>query len=76
MKLTITAKRDGRRRAGRAWSKTPVTVDAGKLSKAQIEALKSDPMLVVVEAGDKNSNAADGKGNKKPDPKADDNRKP
>jgi hypothetical protein len=46
-KFVVTAKREGFRRAGRAWSKTPVVVDASAFSPAQIAALKADPMLDV-----------------------------
>lgn len=46
--IRVTAKRDGFRRAGRAWSGT-TEVPAGDLSKAQLAQLKSEPMLVVDE---------------------------
>ena len=50
-KLTITAKQDGFRRAGRAWSKEPTEVDSGEFSKEELEALKHEPMLVVETGG-------------------------
>lgn len=46
--LIVTAKVEGFRRAGRAWSKAPETVSAGELSDAQIEALLAEQMLDVV----------------------------
>ncbi len=49
--LTITARRDGFRRAGRAWSTEPTTVEASDFSEEQITALRSDPMLTVSENG-------------------------
>ena len=51
MKLKITAKRDGFRRAGRAWT-GETTVSADKFSDAQIAALKAEPNLVVEEVAD------------------------
>lgn len=51
MKLKVTAKRDGFRRAGRAW-KGETIVPADKFSKAQIAALKAEPNLVVEEVAD------------------------
>lgn len=49
-KLTIKAKKNGFRRAGITFSDTEATVvDAAKLKPEQVEALKTDPNLVVVE---------------------------
>ena len=45
--LRITAKRDGFRRAGRAWPATPTTVPLDALSEEQVELLRSETMLVV-----------------------------
>ena len=47
--LTIAAHREGFRRAGRAWSKAPVTVPAADFTKEQIAALRADPNLVVTD---------------------------
>lgn len=47
--LRIAAKRDGFRRAGRAWSMTATDVPLSEFKRAQVEQLKNDPMLVVVE---------------------------
>ena len=49
--LTVTAKREGFRRAGRAWSTTPQTVPIAELTEEQLDALRADPNLVVVEHG-------------------------
>lgn len=52
--LTIKSKRDGFRRAGIAFSATEATVLQKKdLKKEQIEALKEDPNLLVIDADDK-----------------------
>lgn len=48
--LRVTAKRDGFRRAGFAFGSAPVDLPIANLTKDQIELLKSEPMLVVVEA--------------------------
>lgn len=40
--------RAGCRRAGRRWSRDPVTVPAAALTDAQIAALKGDPQIIVV----------------------------
>ncbi|HJW23763.1 MAG TPA: HI1506-related protein [Rhodocyclaceae bacterium] len=45
--IIITAKKEGFRRAGRAWSKTPTTVDMDELTAEQIDALVLEPMLDV-----------------------------
>lgn len=44
----ITAKHDGFRRAGRAWSRAGEQVSADELTEEQIEALLAEPMLSVV----------------------------
>lgn len=44
----ITAKRDGFRRAGRAWPKTETRVEIDELDEAQMEAILAEPMLTVV----------------------------
>ena len=46
--LRVTAKRDGFRRAGRAWSGT-TEVPVSELTEDQVAALKAEPMLVVEE---------------------------
>ena len=45
--LRIKARREGFRRAGRAWSTTEQTVLASHFSPEQIEALQNEPMLIV-----------------------------
>jgi len=45
----ITPKRDGFRRAGRAWPGTTTTVDADALSAEQLQQLRDDPMFDVQE---------------------------
>ncbi|WP_273456388.1 HI1506-related protein [Nevskia ramosa] len=49
--LRIAAKSEGFRRAGIAHSTTAIDYKAGKFTVEQVEALKNDPMLVVVELG-------------------------
>jgi len=44
--LNVTTKRDGFRRAGRAWSGT-TKVLKGELTDEQIAQLKADPMFIV-----------------------------
>lgn len=44
----IKAKRDGYRRAGRAWSKTETRVEAADLTVEQVAAILADPRLDVV----------------------------
>lgn len=48
--IKVTAKTDRFRRAGLAFTREPVELDTEDLSKKQLEALKSEPMLVVEEA--------------------------
>lgn len=45
--LIVSAKTEGFRRAGRAWSKAETTVDADNLTEEQVEALLAEPMLNV-----------------------------
>lgn len=47
--LRISAKREGFRRAGRAWSKQPTEIPLAGMSKADVAALKAEPMLTVEE---------------------------
>ncbi|MCL2829991.1 MAG: HI1506-related protein [Betaproteobacteria bacterium] len=47
--FTITARVDGFRRAGRAWTVAPRTVSGSEFSAGQWEALKSESMLAVTE---------------------------
>lgn len=50
--LRVAARRDGFRRAGRAWSAAETVVDAADLKSEQVAALKADPMLIVTEDAD------------------------
>ncbi len=45
--LTVQARVDGFRRAGRAWSAEPTTVQVADFTPEQIAALRSDPALIV-----------------------------
>ncbi len=45
----ITARRDGFRRAGRAWSVAPTRVDVDDFSAEELAALRAEPMLTVAE---------------------------
>ena len=45
--LRVTAKKAGRRRAGREWPGTPVEVPAAQFSDTQIIQLIDDPELIV-----------------------------
>lgn len=47
--LRVTARRESFRRAGYQFGASPVDVPVKDLKREQIEAIKSDPMLVVVE---------------------------
>lgn len=47
--LSVQAKREGFRRAGRAWSKEATVVPLTDLTEAEIEQLRSEPMLTVAE---------------------------
>jgi len=44
--IKVTVKRNGFRRAGRAWSGETI-IKQDELTEAQIEALETDPMFVV-----------------------------
>lgn len=46
--ITVVSEVEGFRRAGRAWSRTPITVPIDELSEAQILALEQEPLLAVV----------------------------
>ena len=46
-RIQITAKRDGFRRAGRAWSTTPTIIDTDELSADALESLEAEAMLVI-----------------------------
>lgn len=46
--LLVTAKKEGFRRAGRAWSRTETRVEIAELTDDQVEALFAEPMLDVV----------------------------
>lgn len=46
--LLVSAKKDGFRRAGRAWSATPTEVSVDDFTQAQIDQLLAEPLLVVV----------------------------
>lgn len=47
--LRISAKTDNFRRAGLAFTRTPIDMPMDDLTQAQIAALKAEPMLVVAE---------------------------
>lgn len=47
--IVVVSKRDGFRRAGREWSGT-MEVPAADFTAGELEALRSEPMLVVREA--------------------------
>ncbi|MBK1614993.1 hypothetical protein CKO44_16105 [Rubrivivax gelatinosus] len=47
--LRIVSRKEGFRRAGRAFGAEPVEIPLSDLKKAEIEALKDEPMLVVTE---------------------------
>lgn len=47
--LRVVARRDGFRRAGIAFGAQPTDLPLGALTQAQIDAIKSDPMLVATE---------------------------
>lgn len=46
--LIVSAKVEGFRRAGRAWSKAPVTVPVEELDDDQVQTLLAEPALDVV----------------------------
>lgn len=45
--LRVTAKAEGFRRAGRAWSKTPIELFADELTADELAQLEAEPMLEV-----------------------------
>lgn len=45
--IEVSARRDGFRRAGRAWSKEPVIVPLDILGEGELDALLAEPMLTV-----------------------------
>ena len=47
--LSVVSRRNGFRRAGRAWSKEPTTVKLSDLTEDQIDAIKEESMLIVTE---------------------------
>lgn len=49
--LRITARREGFRRAGRAWSKSAIDVRVADFTLDQIEQLLAEPLLDVTEIG-------------------------
>lgn len=46
--ITVIAKQDGFRRAGREWHGT-TEIDPADLKEGQLEQLKAEPMLTVIE---------------------------
>lgn len=48
--LTITANREGFRRAGHAFGREPVQLAESDLTEEQIAMLKAEPMLTVIES--------------------------
>ena len=56
--LLVQAKRDGFRRAGRAWSAASTVVAVDEFTDDEVEALLAEPQLVVVpSAGDPTAKA-------------------
>ena len=51
-KLRISARHDGFRRAGRAWSKEPTTVSVDEFTEDQLQMLYLEPMLLVMAVAD------------------------
>lgn len=47
--ITVTGPAGGRRRAGRAFGATPVTLSLAYLTDDELAAIKADPLLTVVE---------------------------
>lgn len=50
--LLVTARRDGFRRCGRAWSREQTRVPIDELTADEVEALLAEPMLDVVVEGE------------------------
>lgn len=48
----VVSKRDGFRRAGRAWPKTETRIEADELSEDQVAAIMDEPMLTVMSVVD------------------------
>ena len=48
-KISVTARKDGFRRAGRSWPAGGTTVDTAEFNTTQLKALKAERELVVVE---------------------------
>lgn len=46
-RITVTARRAGFRRGGRAWAGTPTTVAASEFTREQLAAIEAEPMLIV-----------------------------
>lgn len=68
-KLQVVARGDSFRRAGLEFTGTPTLLDPDTLTKAQIEALKSEPRLVVVEIEEKAEKTAKPEDDKNTTPK-------
>lgn len=47
-RIHVKARRDGFRRAGRAWPAAGVELDIADLSEEQLEAISNEPMLIVM----------------------------
>ena len=47
--IRVVAKADGFRRAGRAWSKAGTDLPAAGIKKADLAALRAEPMLTVTD---------------------------
>lgn len=50
--VIVTSRREGFRRAGRAWSKTPTTVPIDELSEDDLQKLHAEPLLSVAYLAD------------------------
>ncbi len=59
MGIQIASKVDGFRRCGVAHSKDPVVYPDKRFSKAEIAALRAEPMLTVTEVDDEKKSAGD-----------------
>lgn len=49
-KIIVTSKPERFRRAGLEFTRAAVELDTAKLTKAQLEAIESEPLLTVAEA--------------------------